>query len=55
MCFLILLLGIDCSGFKHLQFYILWVLSTVLCFFSNMHLIDIFVIKKKKTILGQNS
>ena len=51
VCFLILLLGIDCSNFKYLQFHILWVLSTVLCinlgnFFSNMYLIDIFVIKK---------
>ena len=31
MCFLILLLGINCSSFKHLQFHTLWVLSTVLC------------------------
>ena len=52
VCFLILLLGIDYFGFKHLQFHILWVLSTILCinlgtfFFSNMYLIDIFIIKK---------
>ena len=54
VCFMILLLGIDYSGFKHFQFHILWVLSTILCinfgnlFFSNLYLIDIFVIKKKK-------
>ena len=51
VCFLILLSGINCFSFKHLQFHILWVLSIVLCinlgnFFSNMYLIDIFVIKK---------
>ena len=56
VCFLILLLGIDCYGFKHLQFHMSWVLSTILCinlgnFFSNMYLIDIFVIKKYNFVI----
>ena len=31
VCFLILLLDIDCSGFKHMEFHISWVLCAVLC------------------------
>ena len=51
VCFLILFLGIDCSGLSicnfifrsyQVQFYpLIWVF-----FFSNMSLIDIFVFKK---------
>ena len=31
MCFLILFLGIDCSGFKHMQFHFSELPSIILC------------------------
>ena len=59
VCSLILLLGIDCLGFKHAQFHISWLTSTFLCimvgkFFSKIDLIDIFVITNIWKIVDKN-
>ena len=59
VCFLILLLGIDCPSFKHAQFHILYLTSTILCitvgkFCSKIDLIDIFVITNIWKVVDNN-